>query len=347
MHRENRRDILLVGSLALPGPEAVFRTVSDFLGDRVSRIPDGETGDRSQWIRWQIFAFRDNPFFEVDPHLKGGDYQTDFYVLRPGLAAKDVTFRSLGYAENATASYATFARLKHDGVVPLSCRFQVSLPTPYNVLDRHVSPQDRLNVEGAYERQMLAEIDAMLAAIPGEDLAIQWDAAHEIQNLEGAREGWFENLDQEEVGVLERLVRIGNHLPESVELGYHLCYGDFQHQHIIQPKDTGLMVRVANRLSRQIGRSIQWIHMPVPRDRSDDAYFVPLKDLRLRPETTLYLGLVHYMDGVAGTQKRMAAAKKVVDNFGIATECGLGRRHPETLLQLLRIHAEVVDLDHA
>jgi hypothetical protein len=347
MRKEGRRDILLVGSFALPSAEAVFRTVSDVLGDRVGRIPDGETGDRSQWIRWQVFAFRDNPAFELDPDLKGSEYQTDFYVLRPGLAGKDVTFGSLGYAENARASYAIFARLKRDGVVPAGCRFQVSLPTPYNVLDRHVAPRDRLKVEGAYERQMLGEIDAMLAAIPREDLAIQWDAAHEIQNLEGAREGWFESMDKEESELLDRLVRLGNHLPEGVELGYHLCYGDFQHQHVIQPKDTGLMVRVANRLSRQIGRSIQWIHMPVPRDRSDDAFFAPLKDLLLRPETALYLGVIHHTDGVAGTRKRMEAAKKVVADFGIATECGLGRRPPETLPQLLRIHAEVADLDHA
>jgi hypothetical protein len=347
MRKEGRRDILLVGSFALPSAEAVFRTVSDVLGDRVSRIPDGETGDRSQWIRWQVFAFRDNPAFELDPHLKGSDYQTDFYVLRPGLAGKDVTFGSLGYAESARASYAIFARLKRDGVVPEGCRFQVSLPTPYNVLDRHVAPRDRLKVEGAYERQMLAEFDSMLAAIPREDLAIQWDAAHEIQNLEGAREGWFESMDKEESELLDRLVRLGNHLPEGVELGYHLCYGDFQHQHVIQPKDTGLMVRVANKLSRQIGRSIQWIHMPVPRDRSDEAFFAPLKDLLLRPETALYLGVIHHTDGVAGTRKRMEAAKKVVIDFGIATECGLGRRPPETLPQLLRIHAEVADLDHA
>jgi hypothetical protein len=66
--------------------------------------------------------------------------------------------------------------------------------------------------------------------------------------------------------------------------------------------------------------------------------------LRLRPETELFLGLVHHSDGIAGTRKRMAAAAKVVTAFGIATECGLGRRPPETLPRLLRIHAEAADL---
>jgi hypothetical protein len=339
-----RHDVLLLGSFAAPTGEDTFRTISGILGDRIKRIPDGETGERTQWIRWQVFAFRDNPSFEMDPHLKGSDYLTDFYILRPGIAAKNVTFKSLGYADNAIASHAVLTRLKFEGVVQQDCRLQVSLPTPYNVLDRHVAPKDRLAVECPYEQRMLAEIDEMAAAIPPKDLAIQWDCAHEITNLDGARNGWFENLNDEEHEILDRLVRLGNHIPNGVELGYHFCYGDFNHQHVIEPKDAGLMVRVANKLSRQAGRSIQWIHMPVPRGRLDDAYYAPLKDLRLRTETELYLGLVHYTDGTAGTRKRIQVAKKFVQSFGIATECGLGRRAAETMPQLLRIHAEAANV---
>jgi hypothetical protein len=338
------RNILLVGSFAAPTSEDVFRTVSEALGNRVLRIPDGETGDRSQWIRWQVFAFRENPAFELDPGLKGSDYPTDFYALRPGTDAKDVTFPALGYAEHAIASYAVFARLRGEGLIWPGCRFQVSLPSPYNVLDRHVRPRDRLAVEEPYERQILAELDEMFATIPARDLAIQWDAAHEITNLEGAREGWFDTLEREEAEVIDRLVRLGNHVPEGVELAYHLCYGDFNHQHLVEPKDTALMVRFSNKLSERIGRSIQWIHMPVPRNRTDNAYYAPLKDLRLRTETELFLGLVHHSDGLAGTRKRVEAAAKVVTAFGIATECGLGRRPPETLPRLLQIHAEAADL---
>ena len=90
-----------------------------------------------------------------------------------------------------------------------------------------------------------------------------------------------------------------------------------------------------------IARPIALFHMPVPRDRSDDAYFVPLADLALRPETRLSLGLVHHTDGVAGTRKRLATAEKHASDFLIATECGFGRRAPETIPELLRIHAEV------
>jgi hypothetical protein len=340
------RDILLVGSFAAPTAEAVFRTVSGALGNRVRRIPDGETGDRSQWIRWQVLAFRDNPSFTLDPNLKGSDYQTDFYMLRPGMTAGDVQYGPLGYAENALASYAVFSRLKGEGMIAPDCRFQISIPPPYNVLDRHVSPKDRLAAEVGYERKMLAEIDEIVAAVPKQELAIQWDAAHEVQNLEGAREGWFDTLEQEEDEIIDRLVRLGDHIPDGAELGYHLCYGDFGHRHVVEPKDTGLMVRLTNKLSERVRRPIQWIHMPVPRDRSDDAYFAPLNNLHLNPETELYLGLVHHSDGVAGTRRRIAAVAKVISEFGIATECGMGRRDPKTMFELLRIHAEVADIEN-
>jgi len=85
--------------------------------------------------------------------------------------------------------------------------------------------------------------------------------------------------------------------------------------------------------------------MPVPRDRSDDPYFAPLSRLQLRPETTLALGLVHHTDGIEGTARRMTTAHKYARNFAIGTECGFGRRKPETIPELLRIHAEAAKLD--
>jgi len=141
--------------------------------------------------------------------------------------------------------------------------------------------------------------------------------------------------------ILDMLVQIGGRVPEDVPMGYHLCYVDFEHKHFTEPKDTGLLVEIANALSERVKRPINWIHMPVPRGRTDAAYFEPLRNLKLRPETEFYLGLVHFTDGVEGTRKRVEAAQRVVPEFGIATECGFGRRPPETVAPLMKIHAEV------
>src|SRR5205823_6341905 len=89
------------------------------------------------------------------------------------------------------------------------------------------------------------------------------------------------------------------------------------------------------------GRPLNWIHMPVPRGRTDEAYYAPLRELRLRAETELHLGLVHHTDGVEGTARRMEVAARFASGFGIATECGWGRRAPASLPDLLRIHREL------
>ena len=66
---------------------------------------------------------------------------------------------------------------------------------------------------------------------------------------------------------------------------------------------------------------------------------------KTKPQTELCLGLVHYTDGVDGSKRRLATARKYATNFSIATECGFGRRPPETISGLLRIHAETAELD--
>jgi hypothetical protein len=101
------------------------------------------------------------------------------------------------------------------------------------------------------------------------------------------------------------------------------------------------MVDVYHRLTTAIHRPITWVHMPVPRDRHDDPYFSPLRDLRLKSGTELYLGLIHLTDGIEGAKRRAAAAKRVVSDFGVAIECGFGRRPPETIPELIRLHRAV------
>jgi hypothetical protein len=100
------------------------------------------------------------------------------------------------------------------------------------------------------------------------------------------------------------------------------------------------LVAFTHALLARMQRRVDLVHMPVPRNRADDDYFAPLGTLRLPAETRLALGLVHYTDGVEGTRRRMAAADRYRSDYLLATECGLGRRPPETIRPLLDIHVE-------
>jgi hypothetical protein len=80
----------------------------------------------------------------------------------------------------------------------------------------------------------------------------------------------------------------------------------------------------------------------VPIDPEDDAYFEPLARLNTAPGTKLFLGLIHEADGVEGAQRRIAAAVRHRRDFGVATECGMGRIPTNLIRRLLEIHRDTV-----
>jgi hypothetical protein len=207
--------------------------------------------------------------------------------------------------------------------------------------------QDDLHqpLDPVYNDALKREIDKIAAALPHDQIAIQFDVASAVfARLQRNEPNAYGKNRAEMLARFSRILTdLADHVPADIELMFHFCYGDSDHKHVVEPTDMGDMVDVANRLCADTRRTIQLIHMPVPRDRSDDAYFAPLAGLRLKPETELSLGLVHYTDGVAGTRKRLATAERHVKGFSVATECGFGRRDPATIAELLRIHAEIAD----
>ena len=335
-----KRMVHLVGSVPFADAKEVFENTARALGDRITRFPDGETGQKRRWISMQRHVAADHPLFRpAATRSQSPGIVYEHFELVPGADVDRLTFGPLGYVEPAKASYAEFARLREAGVIPANARFLVTFPTPAAFLWCYVTPSNRTVVEPAYLRRLESEVDEILDAIPHEDIAIQWDTVHEILMIEGARDSAL-TPDQH----IERLVKVGNFVPATVELGYHFCYGYASRKHTIEPRDTGLLVDIANQLTEKVLRPLQFVHIPVPRDRDDAAFFQPLGDLRLAPKTELYLGLVHWTDGLEGARRRLAAAARYVDVFGISTECGLRARPHETIEPLLALHAQVADL---
>jgi hypothetical protein len=339
--KQKERLVLLLGSIPLASAEEVFEAVSLELGKFVKRIPDGETGPRSLWIVCQGEPMRNSQGLDVggERQLQGG-IRNPRYKIREGLKPEDVKFSRLGYAHNALDSYKIFKRLQGLGKIPTQVRFQVCLPTPLAVVYAFFIASEVRRIWPFYERRLLEELDEITRAIPHGDLAIQIDIATEMHTF-------LEVLELQNAYPIEELVeafaRLGNRVPTDVELGLHLCYGDPGHKHVREPTDTGRMVDLYHRLATAIRRPITWLHMPVPRDRDDESYFSPLHNLRLKSGTELYLGLIHLTDGIVGAKRRVAAAERVVSNFGIATECGFGRRPPDTVPELLRLHRAAVE----
>ena len=178
----------LVGSVPLASAEDVFRTVTGALGDCLSRVPDGETGERRRWIWWQREMLERHPAMEVDREaglleLRQWDgsllRRSELLRLKPGVDASTVKFRT-GYAEAALASWRLFETLRRRGDVAGGVRFQVALPTPMSSAFMYVSPRSHDDYLRAYERALLEALGTIVAAVPAEDLSIQWDVCQEV-----------------------------------------------------------------------------------------------------------------------------------------------------------------------
>ncbi len=345
--------LMLVGSVPLGTAEEALAVCAREIGDLVTALPDGETGYRTNWVNYQAYFVhhphpdlltlqRPAPIHGIQQWSPHGF--EDLWNFRVRDEVDAVEFGDRFYAEQAIKSYTAFTDLRAEGHIQPGVRFQVSLPTPPGAIvaffrDR---PSDYQRVRPGYERAMTREVEKILAAIPAADLAIQWDTCNEVIDNEGGYP-WMPTDSTPWERYLETIRGIGSIVPTDALMGYHLCYGDLGGRHIVQPKDLALLTRMANAAVVESGRRVDWIHMPVPIDRADDAYFAPLDELDT-PESRLFLGLIHPKDGLDGAKKRIATARRhSTATLGFSTECGFGRRPIDSVMPLLKLHREIAE----
>jgi hypothetical protein len=328
----------LVGSIPLPSASSVFTTIPSSLPNRLRRIPDGETGPRQLFGATQFAVFQLCPFvLRSFPKT----YDSSTASKQDGLPpTSGIKLLSTGYDDAALGSYREFCLARDQGHIPPGVRFQVSLPTPLTIVAVCIQPEYQIQCETLYNEQLILSLRRIQDEIPASDLAIQWDLPIEFAMLEDLSyplfKPWFSPVSE---GIVGRLAELAKAVDEDVELGFHFCYGDMDHAHFVEPKDISLMVQLARDLKKNVKRKIDWIHMPVPKDRTDEEFFLPLRDLELE-STELYLGLVHEGEE-EGTRPRIEVAGRCVERFGVATECGMGRTPEGELEGILRIEEAV------
>lgn len=330
----------LVGSAPVSEPNELFALVRDHLAGHLRRVPDGEVGERDTWIAWQFPKLGQCPQLEtrsVNSAYLGREVPQHEVIDGAG----PLELADLGYADAALASWEQFAAAQRAGTLPAEVRFMVGLPSPLSVVTIYVAPQSRPMVLAAWTAAMETQLERILDGIPNDRLAIQWEACIEFGILEGLWTYQYTGNGGTAAreGIAEHIVHLGNLVPGEVEMGYHLCYGDAGHQHFVEPSDTGNLAWAAQTLLEQVNRPVNWIHLPVPKQRDDDAYFEALGSVEIPDETELYLGLVHVTGGEGETRRRIATASRHVPRFGIATECGFGRRPRVQIPALLDQHA--------
>ncbi len=353
------KPVLLVGAVARDTADEVFHLLGSTIGDLAIGISDGEPGMRRFWILYIAEkTWRRHPDMKLvretaeqvpgmPSWVPGGYHDFQWFAAKDGIS-KLSAVDTLGYPAEAAESYALFRRLREDGLFPADTRFQQCLPFPEDACRLVTNDADSLALMvDCYIDVLKRDVARLCEAIPPEELVIQWDINWETIAIEhGDHLPDTPPMQFKPHGdPMERYRRFIRELnavvPDSTKLGLHLCYGDLHHKHFKDPEDLLASVKMANAAHEESIRPIDFVHMSVPRHRSDDAYFEPLGDLDIG-DTAIYAGLVHHTDGVAGTLKRLETFKRHFDGpTGLATECGIGRRPNEQIEDLLAIHRHV------
>ena len=331
----------LTGSINVDSVDAAFDLVGSRLQPGVSRVPDGEPGDRANWVLTQAELFLANPTLEV---------VGDRARVRPGTP---VRFGPVDYHSTAVESYRRFRHARETGVLQPDSRFLVSIPTPFNAVNFFVSFESQAEVAVAYEEQLHVSVAALQEEIPPRDLAIQWDLPTELATLEG----WFDNPYPDAETIFANTARVAAWVHDDADLTFHLCYGDSKFgaspfmgdppdeeaaarggRHIL-PRDASTIVAVANGLSRHVPRRIDAFQAATVAAWNRRAHWRPLAELAIEPDTEFYLGLLHAEDGAPGARSRAGLASEFfpafLPHFGISTECGLGRHSRDQLEAVL------------
>ncbi len=340
------------GSVNLADADSVMREIASRVPSGLRRIPDGETGDRASWIFFQLQKFLQLPWLVParPPDAAGEDYaQLPVLRLADGIDPAEVSWPDLGYADIYLRSYQTFAALREQGVIPAGVRFQAQYPTPLASIGAFIVPEQQQALLGSYERAMFADLDRLLSQVPHRDVAVQWDVAVEFGVLE---ESFAPGGAHAFAPIAAALARCVDQVPADVPAGLHLCYGDYGHQHFTQPESLSLQVRVLNAVTAAAGRPVSFVSFTVPQYQRDDGYFTPLAELGGDPGTELNFALVPYhpaeqAPGTTEAQVRLIDAALATSpgggrDWGVCTECGMGRAGRDEIPALLDLHSQIL-----
>jgi len=267
------------------------------------------------------------------------------FRIRPGTT--DLSF-DLGYARFALESYEVFKSLREQGAIAPDVSFQVCFPATMSAVDCYFGDAEEWpTVHDAYREGILADLRTILEVIPPDDLVVQLDVCEEVVDLTlGDRryQSFYpkRTFDEKFTAHLGLLMDLGRGVPDELPLGIHWCYGTWGGWPMVAMKDLRLCVDLSNSLVSEIGRRIDYVHMPVART-TDAAFYAPLDALDIG-ETKVYLGMVHHEDGIDGFRSRLEVVREHLDDFGIGAVCGFGREDPAELGDIVSLHRECAEL---
>jgi len=310
-----------------------MRLAVERLGPDLDYLPDGETGERRNWVMNTIEGFRQHPDLKLVKQGDWSDYdKTPRFALRSGHRLYGAAL-DLGIYAAARAAMPEFDTLRAamDQLPASRPRFQVGIPGDIDLAMFTFGPSGPVRHLRPFT-EALAIVMHQTSKLYGDDVVFQIEVPAELVLLARAPA----QLRPVLAGLLaRRIAALAQGAPEGARFGIHLCLGDMNHKPLGRISDASPLVALANAMVDRwpARRPLEYVHLPLaaadnpPADHA--AFYAPLSGLALGRQVRLIAGFAHE-DQDAATQFRIRdmiedAAGHPVD---VSTSCGLGRREP-------------------
>ena len=335
----------LVGSIPLESGEAAMTAALDRMAPALQSLPDGETGERANWIIHIIEAFRDHPDLELKRQGDWSDYNaTPVFRVRNGHTLRGESL-DFGHVDAFEQHYPLFLKLREQyGRDDLT--YQVGIPGDFDMALFTLGPTGPFRQRKPFTEATLREIRAIHDRA-GDDVVFQIEVPAELVFVARMPAPLQPAMAKFLAGGIARLAEQS---PVGARFGVHLCLGDMNHRALGRMTDVAPLVRLSNAVvdAWPSGRPLEFIHAPfaaaIEPPVNSRRFYAPLRDLRLPRNVEFIAGFAHedqplhaqvalrdYLDELTGRE------------VGIATACGLGRRDRDAAVAAMDRTAALVN----
>jgi hypothetical protein len=318
----------LVGSLPGADPREAMSQALDILGPHLLSLPDGETGERRNWIISIIESMREHPDLEVARKGDWSDYdKVPKLRIRKGrkLYGANLDF---GHVAAVKESWPVFTQLRDSAGLP-ELVFQAGVPGDFDLAMFTLGPVAAMRNRSPFTEATLNEIHGV-SAITGGDVVFQIEVPVElvmVARAPAAGRAAAATLAAKTVTGLAAAA------PAGSRFGVHLCLGDMNNRALGRMTDVGPLVALSNAIVKgwPSSHALEFVHAPFSAADhpapTDSAFYRPLANLVIPRGTRFAAGFAHEAQSISD---QLRVRDLIDDGVGravdIASACGLGRR---------------------
>ncbi len=325
----------------------------------IDLVPDGETGSRSQGMRDELFALKEeHPAITVsDPGRSFGLRRSSWLGIRPGREAQLTATSLAGLAAFDYLGQAIKARATLDNLeVKYGREFslQHGLPHYVDVAFLAFSPDFGELTEDVPHGEVFSEhlnkqIRATIAEIGADRVVFQLESPHAL--IDSLRRTLAATSNANQLMIGETVAEVINRASPQARFGVHLCLGDACDGPVVSTLPTTAPIVAAVEaigLALERPEALEFVHFPLASGRNPPALeprlYRPLSALRgvLPEETQIIAGLVHERQPLSEQLRVLDLVETSIgEPVGVAASCGLARRTPGVAVHVMRRMVEL------